>query len=162
MHSKIFQLSTEPISKEEYIGTENIENGEIVSIDYAYETRDEERKELIATLVNEVLPEGMFTISPDEESLTYNGSFPQWCKDYLRLLQTKTAEITTANVMEWIGPAFQLQKAIVNPLMTDILFVTDFAACYALAERSREFMTMVNRMHKGDKLYVGAILGYHF
>lgn len=162
MHSKIFQLSTEPISKEEYIGTENIENGEMVTMDYAYDIKDEGRTALIISLVADILPKGMFVLDTDCATLVYQGGFSQWRKEYLSLIQAKTAEITTANIMDWIGPTFQLQKAIVNPLMTDILFVTDFAACYALAERSREFMSMVSRMHKGDKLYIGAILGYHF
>lgn len=162
MHNRIYQLSTEPISKQEYIGEDNIESGEMVSIDYAYETKEGERTAHIIELVADILPKGMFILDTDCETLIYQGGFTEWRKEYLTLIQTKTAEITAANIMEWIGPTFQLQKAIVNPLSTDTLFVTDFAAGYALAERSREFMAMVSRLHKGDKLYIGAILGYHF
>jgi len=162
MHNIIYQISSEPISEKAFIGTDNIENGDMVSIDYAYDTKAEERSEFITALAEEVLPKGMFTVNADGETLTYQGGFAEWRKTYLALIRTKAADINAENIMEWIGPTFQLQKAIVNPLCTDALFVTDFAAGYALAERSREFMAMVSRMHKGDTLHIGAIVGYHF
>lgn len=64
--------------------------------------------------------------------------------------------------MKWIGPTYQLQKAIVNSLETNTLFVTDYDTSYALAERSKELKTMIERLDKGAQLYIGTIAGYHF
>lgn len=50
MHSIIYQISNQPISKEEHIGVDHIEAGDMTSLDYAYETSEEERKENIRCL----------------------------------------------------------------------------------------------------------------
>ena len=78
------------------------------------------------------------------------------------LAEMEMADINEENIMKWVGPAYQLQKAILNPLCTDALFVTDFSNGYGLAERSRELMTIIGNLEIGDKLYVGAVFGYHF
>ena len=75
-----------------------------------------------------------------------------------RIIYTTTVHF----YLECLGPAYQLQKAILNPLDTDALFITDFANCYGLAERSRELMTMIGNLQTGERLYIGAVVGYHF
>lgn len=55
----------------------------------------------------------------------------------------------------------QLKKAIINPLGVDALFVTEFYGGAGTAERSADLMDIIARLKKGDKLYIGAILGYH-
>ena len=162
MHSLIYQISTEPISKANYINMEYIEAGEMTFIDYAYETDTDERKGLIGELAGRILPKGMFTVGQDGETLIYQGGFDEWRKSYLKLIKNRAAAITEADVMKWIGPTYRLQRAIVNPLETDTLFVIDFDTRFALAERSKELMTMIERLDKGAQLYIGTIAGYHF
>ena len=154
MHSVIYQIGTEPISKAEYISPDHIEAGEMASIDYAYDIEPKERQIRIELLL-QILPKGMFTLNQD-------GNFDRWRKSYVLLIQNKAKAITEADVMEWIGPTYQLQKDIVNPLETNALFVTDYDTSYALAERSKEPMTMIERLEKGAQLYIGTIAGYHF
>ena len=55
----------------------------------------------------------------------------------------------------------QLKKAIINPLGVDALFVTEFYGGAGTAERSADLMDIIARLKKGDRLYIGAILGYH-
>ncbi len=117
MHSLIYQISTEPVSKAEYIGTDHIEAGEMISIDYAYDIDTAKRKALIKELAERILPKGMVAAGQDGETLTYQGGFAEWRKSYIELIQAKAASITEADVMKWIGPTYQLQKAIVNPLL---------------------------------------------
>lgn len=162
MHSLIYQISDEPINKEAYISTDHIEAGDMAYIDYTHETEENERKTLIKELAERILPKGMFTVSQDGETLTYQGGFAEWRKSYIQNILTKAATITEENVMKWIGPTYQLQMAVVNPLDTGTLFVIDFDTYSALAERSREFMTMIERLDKGAQLYIGTIAGYHF
>lgn len=78
----------------------------------------------------------------------------------LVLIRTRTEAINEENIMEWIGPAYQLQKAIVNPLDSVDYYVTE-SDSYGTAERSRDLMLMVGRLEAGAKLYIGEVLGYH-
>ena len=41
------------------------------------------------------------------------------------------------------------------------LFVTEFYDGAGTAERSADLMDIIARLKKGDRLYIGAILGYH-
>ena len=70
MHSLIYQISTEPISKAEYIGTDHIEAGEMTTIDYAYDIDTAKRKALIKELAGRILPKGIreFGIKNSEKS----------------------------------------------------------------------------------------------
>lgn len=162
MHSIIYQISNQPISKEEHIGVDHIEAGDMTSLDYAYESSEEERKENIRCLVEHILPKEMFSLNEDGETIVYQSGFAEWRKSYLDTIHTRMADINEENIMKWVGPAYQLQKAILNPLCTDALFVTDFSNGYGLAERSRELMTIIGSLEIGDKLYIGAVFGYHF
>lgn len=162
MHSVIYQISDQPITRDEFIGIDHIEGGDMTSFDYAYENIEEERKEYIRDLVERILPKGMFTLGEDGETLIFQGGFTEWRKSYLDIIRDKVEEIDEENIMKWVGPTYQLQKAILNPLDTDALFITDFANGYGLAERSRELMTMIGNLQTGERLYIGTVVGYHF
>lgn len=162
MHSVIYQISDQPIAKEERIGIDNIEAGDMTSFDYAYEISEEERKECIRDLVERILPKGMFTLGEDGETLVFQGGLAEWRKGYFDTIRCKVEEIDEENILKWVGTTYQLQKSILNPLATDTLFITDFANNYGLAERSRELMTMIGNLQTGERLYIGAVIGYHF
>lgn len=161
MFSTIFQLSNRPIEKREYIGIEHVEQGDMVFMDYTCEIDNEDRKRGIKNLAGRILPEGMFTLNADE-TLAYNGGFTEWRKTYLDLIRKRTDALTEKNIMEWAGTAYHLQKAILNPLATDCLFITEFCDGHGTAERSRELMRLVETLAAGEKLYIGAVIGYRF
>ena len=161
MHGTIYQISTEPFDLDDYISEDTVSVGDMAGFDYLYDTEKEERQERIQNLVENVLPKGMFTIAPAGEAIVYQGGFKTWRKWYLELLRAKTADINEDNIMEWIGPSYQLQKAIVNPLGCGSYFVTEASGGYGTAERSRDLMLMVGKLETGTKLYISAILGYH-
>ena len=160
MHSTIYQISTEPIVENDHLTTDRLVAGENASISYLYENSEDGRKFDIRFLLEHILPKGMFT--PIEEStLTYNGGFAMWRKSHFDNIKAISAELTPANVMKWNGPIGQLKKAIINPLGVDALFVTEFYDGAGTAERSADLMDIIARLKKGDRLYIGAILGYH-
>lgn len=161
MHSLIFQISDRPIAEDNYIGIDHVEAGEMVSIDYCDRIESHERDNAICNFVGRTLPACMFTVNPDGKSLTYHGGFTEWNREYVRSLHDKAMTINEATVFKYVGPAYQLQKAIVNPLGTDILFVSDFADGMGTAERSRQLMRIIGELQIGDKLYIGAVLNYH-
>lgn len=161
MHSYIYQISQFPIGSDEYIGQDHIEAGEMTSIDYCDELNQSERMAALHNLVGRELPACMFTINPDGGSMTYHGGFTEWNREYVRSLLDKAASVNETNVFKYIGPTYQLQKAIVNPLGADSLFVTDYADGIGTAERFRQLMRIMGELQIGEKLYIGAILNYH-
>ena len=66
MHSRIFQISTEPIDKENYLNEDTLQQGDGSFYDYCSEIDEEDRKEDIANLVNHALPKGMFELISDD------------------------------------------------------------------------------------------------
>lgn len=160
MHSTIFQISTKPIAENDFLHIDNIVAGEMASISYVSENKEYGCQFDIKCLVGHILPKGMFTLSA-EDTLTYNGGFNMWKKAHFDNIKALSAKLTPANVMKWSGPIGQLRKAISNPLGTNALFVTDFYGGVGTAECSADLMDMVSGLKKGDKLYLGAILGYH-
>ena len=160
MHSTIYQICIKPIAESDYLRIDNIVAGEMASIFYVYDNTEEGREHDIKNLVENILPKGMFTLSA-EDTLTYNGGFNMWKKSHFDHIKELSAKLTPANVMKWSGPIEQLKKAISNPLGTNALFVTEFYGGGGTAECSAYFMDMVSGLKKWDKLYLGAILGYH-
>ena len=161
MHSTIYQIGTKPIAESDILLPDNIVAGEMASISYIYEDTEEGREHDIKCLVEDIFPKGMFTLSA-KDTLTYNGGFMMWRKTHYDNIKALSAQLTPANVMNWDGPIRLLKKAISNPLGTAALFVTEFYGGGGTAECSADFMDMVSNMKKGEKLYLGAILGYHF
>lgn len=162
MHSIIYQISNRPIAKEDAVCMDNIMPGDFVSLDYYYDLSEEECKDEIRRLAEHILPKGMFTVNADGKTLTYHGGFSAWSKSYIDNIRAKAEDVDESNVMQWIGPAYQLQKAVVNPLGTDRLFITDFYRRSGTAEHSRELMSLVKELQAGEQLYVGAVIGFHF
>jgi len=160
MHSTIYQIGIKPIAENDYLRIDNIVADEMASISYVCENTEDGRNFDIKHLVEHILPKGMFTIS-DDNALTYNGGFNMWEKSHFDNIKALSAQLTPANVMKWSGPIGQLKKAIVNPLGTAALFVTEFYGGAGTAECSADLMDIVSELKKGDRLFLGAILGYH-
>ncbi len=138
MHGTIYQLGTSPINADEYMNPETISEGESVCIGYADEIAEAERKSQMEELV-EILPKGMFTLNNDL-TLTYNGGIDEWRLSYAGLIKEKAEAITPDNC----------------------LFITDYGTGYGVAERSIEFMRLINLLNPGDRLYAGLIADYYF
>ncbi len=85
----------------------------------------------------------MFTLNNDL-TLTYNGGINEWRHHYARLIRERAEAIDTDNVTEWTGPVYQLQKAIINPLDTDSLFITDFGSNFGTAEHPQNLCASWN------------------
>ena len=160
MHGTIYQLGTSPINADEYMNPETISEGESVCIGYADEIAEAERKSQMEELV-EILPKGMFTLNNDL-TLTYNGGIDEWRLSYAGLIMEKAEAITPDKAMTWTGPVYNLQMAVFNPLDTNCLFITDYGTGYGVAERSIEFMRLINLLNPGDRLYAGLIADYYF
>lgn len=121
MHSRIFQISTEQIDKENYLDENTLNQGDDSFYDYCANIDDEERKEDIANLVN-YLPKGMFELV-SEDTIRYTGDgMEQWKEEYVANIRKKAEAVTVENMLKW-SSTYYLKQAIENPLDTAYHFI---------------------------------------
>ena len=160
MHSRIFQISTEPIDKENYLNEDTLQQGDNSFYDYCADIDDESRKEDIAYLVNSALPKGMFELL-SEDTMRYNGGIEQWKEEYVANIRKKAEELTVVNMWQW-STTYYFRQAIQNPLNTDYHFYLDGDGCQSFAEQSFAFMQFVSNFDPGTIFYIGGVIDYHF
>ena len=160
MHSRIFQVWTEPIDKENYLNEDTLNQGDDSFYDYCANINDEERKEDIACLVNDILPKGMFELVGDD-TMRYNGGLEQWKEEYVANIHKRANALTVENMLEWRS-TYYLKRAITNPLDTEYHFYLDGSGCQSFAEQSFAFMQFVCSLEPGTILYIGGVIDYHF
>ena len=130
MHSRIFQISTEPIDKENYLNEDTLQQGDGSFYDYCSEIDKEDRKEDIANLVNHALPNGMFELISDD-TMRYNGGIEQWKEEYVANIKKRADALTADNMLEW-GSTYYLKQAVENPLDVAYHFYLDGDGCSLL------------------------------
>lgn len=161
MHSKIFQITTERVDKENYLNEDTLMQGDNSDFDYCAEIDDDERKEEIEYLVNHILPEGMFELT-SEDTILYKGCAEKWKEEFVSEIRKKAEAITPENMLEWIGPVYQLEKYLKDPLDTGYRFYTDTEGVQSYAEQSYEFLREICTFEPGTTLYIGGVIDYHF
>lgn len=109
MHSKIFQITVEKPSKDNFLNENTLEQGDGHYYDYCSEINEEDRKFHISNLIDSILPKGMFELVEDD-TIRYNGGADKWKEEFVAALQEKAKEVTTENCTMWIGAVYQLEK----------------------------------------------------
>lgn len=66
------------------------------------------------------------------------------------------------SVQDWIGPVYQLEKFLKNPLDTAYWFYMDEEGLQSNAEQSYEFLRQACEFKPGTLLYIGGVIDYHF
>ncbi len=160
MHSRVFQISTEPILKENYLNEDTLNQGDNAFYDYCANIDEDERKEDIACLVNETLPKGMFELVGDD-TMRFNGNAEHWKEEYIANIKKSVEALTVENMLEW-SSTYYLKEAINNPLDTAYHFYLDGEGWQNYAEQSFAFMRFVSELKPGTILYIGGVIDYHF
>lgn len=161
MHSTIIQITTEKVEKENFLTEDDVCSWECREIDYCSGIDEDERKDRINRLVKEWLPPGMFTLV-GENIIRYNGGADEWKEQWQKLIQERASQIMTENILNSIGPMYQLERALLNPLDLGTLFYDDSENMNSYAEHSAEFMRSVCQLEEGTLLYIGGVLDYHY
>lgn len=161
MHSKIFQITQTRVDKDNYLNEETLMQGCDSPFDYCAEIDEEERRFHIENLVNEVLPKGMFEFV-SEDTIRYLGGADEWKCNFANAVRLKAEGVVPEKVLEWVGPVYQLEKILKNPLDTSYWFYTDAEGVQSYAEQSYEFMRGVLELEPGTLLYIGGVIDYHF
>ena len=149
------------IEKENYLNEDTLQQGDGSFYDYCAEIDDEKRKEDIRYLVNTALPKGMFELVGDD-TMRYIGGVEQWKENFVTNIRKKAEAITTENMLEFVGPVYQLEKALENPLDIAYHFYLDGDGYQSFAEKSFAFMEFVCTLEPGTILYIGGVIDYHF
>ena len=161
MHSRIFQISMMQIGKENYLNEDTLQQGDGSYYDYCAEISEEARKQDIRYLVNTALPKGMLELVGDD-TMRYIGGAEQWKEDFVINIRKKAEAITVENMLDFIGPVYQLEKTLENPLDVAYHFYLDGDGYQSFAEKSFAFMEFVCSLEPGTTLYIGGVIDYHF
>ena len=156
MHSNIIQISRNPIEKEERVSPIDFYENSSDFADYiGDEYDDEERKSVI-----EAIPkwfDGIFSLEGDH--LVFNG-LGDFVKDWYRYIGECVAELKDNEVEDM--KLYRIKKAVEHTHL-DIwsrFYIENWNGYAAAAEDFIDYLA--NRMKQGDKLYIGAIIDYHF
>ena len=161
MHSTIFQITKTRVEKENYLNEDTLMQGDNSHFDYCAEMDDEVRKEAIDYLVTHILPKGMFELT-SEDTILYKGGADKWKEDFVSEIRKRAEAITPDKVQDWIGPVYQLEKYLKDPLGTSYWFYTDEEGVQLYAEQSYEFLREICDLEPGTTLYIGGVIDYHF
>lgn len=158
MHSKIFQVSKNPINKEEYATPEMYYNNSQDFADYIGDEVDnpEERKEYIEYL-SEVLDD-IFDL--EGETLVYKG-LDKFLSDWVKDIKELANNFNEQNISE--APNLWKLKSIIERTHLDCYFrfdIHDWAD--GIADSLKSLIVYAkSQMQPGDRLYVGSIIDYH-
>ena len=161
MHSTIFQITKTRVEKENFLNEDTLMQGDNSHFDYCAEMDDKVRKEEIDYLVNHILPKGMFELT-SEDTILYKGGADKWKEDFVSEIRKKAEAITPDKVQDWIGPVYQLEKFLKDPLDTGYWFYTDAEGVQSYAVQSYEFLREVCDLEPDTTLYIGGVIDYHF
>ena len=161
MHSTIFQITKTRVEKENFLNEDTLMQWDNSHFDYCAEMDDKVRKEEIDYLVNHILPKGMFELT-SEDTILYKGGADKWKEDFVSEIRKKAEAITPDKVQDWIGPVYQLEKFLKDPLDTGYWFYTDAEGVQSYAEQSYEFLREVCDLEPDTTLYIGGVIDYHF
>lgn len=165
MHSLILQLSLSPIPKDEYLQDEvDCVTGGIYApyIDYATLIDDENRYSVLKNSTRNFCSRIGLRLNPDGESFTFIGGLDDFLSNHVRRIHNLASTVSAYNYFKHLGPLSHLENCIHNPLDTSILFVTDYVNRAGCANTSAEFLTFIRDLKIGEKIYVGAVLDYHY
>ena len=160
MHSSVYQITTEKIKDGGLLDEDTLHQGDCSGLDYCSNIDDDERKERIENLVNNILPEGMFTLI-DENTIRYNGGVEIWQEEWVKQIKEKCSLVTANNIQEW-RTLYYLQEAIENPLNVGSRFYDDNRGYFSYSEKSGEFMKSLNNLEAETLLYIGGVVDYHY
>lgn len=162
MHSKIFQISNKPISKDEYCSPVDFyENSDDFADYIGDEMEDEnEKREYIKGLAQ--CMEGVFTLNSDC-SMTYVSEeklreFKQKWVDYLRSMVN---ELTADNILS-DHRLYRLRKAAERTHVDRCsrFYINEWNGYAGAMDDFVEFID--HQLKPGDRIYVGAIIDFHW
>lgn len=156
MHSCIFQVSTKPISEGDYVSPEYFYDNSGDFADYIGDPITGKHRLDSIKYVFELFG-NMFTINKDVITFNGLGNFVRKWNDYMRELSSNLDDNEYKQYDMWrIGCATKETHLYI----CSRFFIEDWNECAGPAEDLIDFLQ--HRAKPGDKLYIGAVIDYHF
>lgn len=163
MHSRIFQVSLQPVKMERYAVSSDFYDNSSDFADYIGAELDRsERREDIGYLA-EALSD-IFDFDKRSRVLVYKGeeAMEKFKGDWAAAIREKAEVMTADNILDWYV-RYRVEK-LCSKTHLDISYrfcIVDW--CDGVAEPMEGLIGFVaQKMKKGDKLYVGAVIDFHF
>lgn len=121
MHGRIFQISTQPVDRDNYIDESTFADGDYSFYDYCANIGDDERIGDIRDLLEYAQPKGMFELT-SEDTLLYKGGVERWKEEYVANVRRKAKTLT----VKYAGMEFNLlsQTGDKQPVRHRLLFLS--------------------------------------
>lgn len=153
MHNDIYQVSTKPITADNFINEDYFDYNDWSDFADYLDDRYEEDETLDVAYSNFPL---MGIFERDGDCLTYLGE-GDIRKRWMDFINDKMVnEETVTDSMQ----RFSLRAFIEQPFTHDRFCIEDWAMC---PQTSGDFLTYVlKKLKKGDKLYLGGVVDFHY
>ena len=158
MHSRIVELTLEPLDREDWAHEDCFCDDE--KVNYVSELDDEERSESITNFLDGEDPffSGLF-IPGDNDTIIFKG------KDALNNIQKEWVNSIKKEVDNFVESGnfdtYEVTHAINHVLDSDYLFCLPDWTGYC-AVWSRELINWLNTLEDGTVLHIGAVIDYHY
>ena len=160
-HSRIFQVSNKRIDKDDYVEPDNFYENSGDFADYiGNEQEGGDRKEDIGYLADTL--RDLFTLDTTGEALVYRGeeAMKAFKEAWAVCLREEAGKVTAENVLEW-QPRYDVRRTCEEThLRTSYRFYIEEENGFA--GPCDDLIEYAASMKQGDKLYIGAVIDYHY
>jgi len=162
MHGKIFQIDTKPISRDEYVSPEEFYDNSSDFADYIGDevTDRQARKDYVGYLAGDL--KGVFKPA-GKDCLVYLGkeALRKFLQDWADDIKAKAAELTADNILKQ-ERLYKIRATTKEThRRTDYrVYIDEWNGWAGPFEGIIEWAA--NQLKEGDKIYVGAIIDYHY
>lgn len=158
MHDKIYQITEQKLAKDRWIDEYTFIDYNIGDFaDYVYDVQNDEQQEALKHL-DEIF-KGVF--KRKGRVLTFLGA-DDFVNEWIAALKAKVAEVNSENFKDWMT-SWDIRHILTDThkgIETRIYLGEDMGAT---ADPFGEFIRYIFANNKkGDKFYVGGIVGFHF
>ena len=162
-HSRIYQIAKHPIGRDKYSESGDFYDNGHDFADYIGDEREgDDRKEDIEALADTV--SDLFTLDKEHDALVYRGedAMMAFRKAWADAIHKQAAEITADNVLD--GTLRYHVRATCNEthLRTPRRVCIEDWNGYAGPMDDLVEYTAYEKLKAGDRLYIGAVIDYHY
>lgn len=161
MHSHIVQIENHPVTEDERMREDVFYDylGDIPA-DYVDEIDKEDEEEFVNDTLPRLLPQSMFKCEGRE--ITFLGGDVSWMEDWQNKIREELAKGNPSKLVKGGLPflyLYKVKKAVTNALDIDTRFYCNEDG---YCQESTEFIFDRLHLEPGTKLYVGAVIDYHY
>jgi len=157
MHDKIFQIGLKPISKEDYVSPMAFYENSSDFADYIGDEYSEKERLETAEHLAKIFPELLDYVG--DGTLQYKG-MGTFLQDWVDEIKRQASEMTANNILKDIR-LFKLSKLTdtTHRGLNSRFYIEDWNE---LAGPATDLIEFLARQKEGTRLYVGAVIDFHF